>query len=99
MRILLLLAIFSVSFAEIEYESVFLPAYDPNINIVQKEIEEWIAKEKSNESKNKNSRSIFWEGSNSSHFNSSDEIILTENVQNNKRYRIAIAWLSLGEMY
>lgn len=43
-----------------------------------------------------NTRSIFWEGSNSSHFNSNNEIILTENVQANKRYRIAIAWLSAG---
>jgi len=41
-----------------------------------------------------NTRSAHWEGGNSSVFNSNNEIVLTENVDANKRYRIAIAWLS-----
>jgi len=39
----------------------------------------------------------WWDGDNSAFFNSNNEIVLTENnVQTNKRYRIAIAWLSDG---
>jgi len=41
-----------------------------------------------------NTRSAYWEGSNSSFFNSNNEITFTENVAANKRYRTAIAWLS-----
>jgi hypothetical protein len=39
----------------------------------------------------------WWNGDNSAFFDSNGEIVLTENnIQANKRYRIAIAWLSEG---
>ncbi len=42
-------------------------------------------------------RSRWWSGGNSAHFNSSKRIEFTENnIQANKRYRIAIAWLVNG---
>jgi len=40
----------------------------------------------------------YWDGGNSSFFNSNEEITFTENnIQANKRYRIAIAWLVPGD--
>jgi len=45
------LLLVSISFAEIENKSDFAPPYDPNVNIVQEEIENWIAREKANASK------------------------------------------------
>jgi hypothetical protein len=42
-------------------------------------------------------RSAWWSGGNSSHFNSNREIRFTENnIQANRRYRIAISWLIPG---
>jgi len=42
-------------------------------------------------------RSAWWSGANSDHFDSNKEIRFTENnIQANKRYRIAIAWLVDG---
>ena len=42
-------------------------------------------------------RSAWWSGGNSGHFDSNKEIRFTENnIQANKRYRIAIAWLVEG---
>jgi len=40
--------------------------------------------------------SLYCEGGNSSCFNSNNQLIVDENVQANKRYRIAIAWLVPG---
>ncbi|GBU23411.1 hypothetical protein R83H12_00022 [Fibrobacteria bacterium R8-3-H12] len=42
--------------------------------------------------------SMWWDGANSSFFNSSNEIqpIIENNIQAGKRYRIAIAWLTSG---
>ena len=44
-----------------------------------------------------NNRSRFWNGDNDEFFNSNDQISFTEsNIEPNKKYRIAIAWLSSG---
>jgi hypothetical protein len=52
----------------------------------------------SNFSSGKDHRWYFWAGENNSNFDSNNEIVLTEeNIQQGKRYRIAISWLTSGE--